>query len=109
MQTKPGRGSTTPWGITEVAKTYTDGIVYVVAETGGGFWIDATRQATLPDAIQPRHGRCWFEQNTEEWVLFLAFEDMPHREMFMSSATRTLKEAFPAWLEALQREGLAIA
>lgn len=63
----------TPWGMSQSATAYGDGITFYSTSSHGGFNVSAERLREMPKAL--RTGRQWFEEDCEACLVILAFQD----------------------------------
>jgi hypothetical protein len=96
----PRRGGLSPWGVVDAVTPFKDGVVFVSTPSHGGFWVPQEQQHRLPSAIAPMHGRSWFEEDCEAWVVVLAF-DLEDDEAERGRAIAILAHWKPDWLDAL--------
>ena len=101
---RAGNGHATPWGGSQDAEVYAEGIVFHSTASHGGFWLDDARNAAMPAALRVADG--WYEEDCE-WAkvsfgfpaLFTAYE----RRM----AEKTLRDTFPECWETIHGRALA--
>lgn len=93
-----GSRASTPWGPSQVATVYAEGVVYHSTAGHGGFHLSAERNRHVHTMLRSRGG--WYEED-EAWAivaitfphLFTAFE--------RRSAERTIKDSWPDAWEAI--------
>jgi hypothetical protein len=96
----PRRGSWSPWGAIDGVEGLADGVVFVSPPSHGGAWLSAAARTRIPDAIQPMHGRRWFEEDCEIWAPLIVFR-VHDRDNSCSNAIGLLAHWKPDWLDAL--------
>jgi hypothetical protein len=96
----PRRGSWSPWGAIDGVEGLADGVVFVSTPSHGGAWLSDAAQTRMPTAIQPMHGRRWFEEDCEIWAPLIVFR-VHDRDNTRSNAIGLLAHWKPDWLDAL--------
>lgn len=85
----------TPWGPSQCATVYADGVVYHAAESHGGFLLSEDRNALVHQSV--RSGDGWYEEDCAWAIVAITFP-----QLFTGSerrrAERTIKDIWPdAW------------
>lgn len=85
----------TPWGMSQGATVYAEGIVCHSTASHGGFKLDAKRNAAMPPALRVTGG--WYEEDGEWAKVALGCPDL-FTDREKASADRTLRDWYPdAW------------
>lgn len=88
----------TPWGMSQSATVYADGIVCHSTASHGGFKLDRTRNAALHPALRIKGG--WFEEDQQWSRVATGFPDL-FTDREKADAERTLREWEPEVWEAV--------
>ncbi|MCH7805151.1 MAG: hypothetical protein IH937_13860, partial [Acidobacteria bacterium] len=96
----------TPWGMSQSATIYAEGIVFHSTAGHGGFKLDRARNAGMDPALRLSGG--WYEEDAE-WALVAAgYPDMfTYREQAM--ADRAMRDWYPDAWEAVHGRTLSAA
>ena len=93
----------TPWGMSQGATVYAEGIVCHSTASHGGFKLDRARNAAMPKALRVDGG--WYEEDGEWAKVALGYPDLfTDREKV--SAERTLRDWYPDAWEAVHGRAL---
>lgn len=96
----------TPWGMSQSATIYADGIVFHSTAGHGGFKLDRARNAAMPSALRLSGG--WYEEDAEWALVATGFPNLfTYREQ--ANADRTLRDWFPDAWEAVNGRELSAA
>jgi hypothetical protein len=94
----------TPWGSSQGATVYADGIVSHTTAGHGGFKLSATRNAAVHPMLQAGGG--WYEEDAAWAIVALAFPDLFTRYE-RKCADKTVRDAWPDAWEAIHGRALA--
>ena len=86
----------TPWGTSQSATKYGDGITFYETASHGGFHVRENRNAAMPDALRQDDG--WYEEDCEACKVILAFP-LHFSPKQVDGAQDTLKNWYPALYE----------
>lgn len=96
----------TPWGMSQSATIYAEGIVFHSTAGHGGFKLGRARNAAMPSALRLSGG--WYEEDAEWALVPTGFPDLfTNREQAI--ADRTLRDWFPDAWEAVNGRELSVA
>ncbi len=85
----------TPWGISQGATVYAEGVVYHSTASHGGFKLDRARNAALHPALRIKGG--WYEEDGDWARVAVGYPDL-FTDREQASADRMLREWEPdAW------------
>ncbi|WP_447763448.1 DUF7007 domain-containing protein [Sphingopyxis panaciterrae] len=87
----------TPWGASQTATCYAEGIICYTTASHGGFALDEDRNARLPAPLRLADG--WYEEDCDWARVATAFPDL-FSDREKAAAERTLREWFPGAWEA---------
>jgi hypothetical protein len=82
----------TPWGPSQHAQIFAEGVVFHETASHGGFRLDPERNAKLHPALRNADG--WYEEDCEAAKVIVTFPDL-FSEKATRAADRTLKNWFP--------------
>ena len=92
-------GDPSPWGVIDGVEPLADGVVFVCTPSHGGAWLSPAAQARMPAALQPMHGRAFWEEDCEICAVLIVFA--LHDSLDRSRAIAILARWKPLWLDAL--------
>jgi hypothetical protein len=96
----------TPWGMSQSATIYAEGIVFHSTAGHGGFKLNRARNAAMPSALRLSGG--WYEEDAEWALVATGFPGLyTYREQAI--ADRTLRDWFPDAWEAVNGRELSAA
>ena len=84
-----GPHANTPWGVSQGATVYSDGVVLHLAAGHGGFHLDAARNAKVPPALREPDG--WYEEDCAWAAVAQAFPEL-FTEYEWRCADRTIRD-----------------
>jgi hypothetical protein len=90
---------TTPWGLSQGATAYAEGVVFHSAASHGGFHLSEERN-TLVDHRLLRHNG-WYEEDAEWAIVALTFPNL-FTSLERRSADQTVKDTWPDAWEAIK-------
>ena len=93
----------TPWGMSQGATVYVDGIVCHSTASHGGFKLDRARNAAMPRALRIDGG--WYEEDGEWAKVALGYPDL-FTDREKASADRTLRDWYADAWEAVHGRAL---
>lgn len=96
----PRRGGCSPWGAVDGVEVLAPDVVFVSTPSHGGAWLSPAAQTRMPAALQPMHGRTWWEEDCEIWAPLLVF-GLHTPDNTRSQAIAILARWKPDWLDAL--------
>ncbi|WP_083531358.1 DUF7007 domain-containing protein [Pararhizobium antarcticum] len=88
----------TPWGASQHATIYADGIVFHATSGHGGFHLSAARNDKVLEVLRNASG--WYEEDTEWAIVALIFPDV-FTTYERSCADETLRNAWPSEWERI--------
>ena len=85
----------TPWGMSQGATVYVDGIVFHSTASHGGFKLDRARNAAMHPALRIQGG--WYEEDAEWAKVAIGYPDL-FTDRENAAADRTVQDYYPdAW------------
>ncbi|CAH0496414.1 hypothetical protein [Novosphingobium sp. CECT 9465] len=93
----------TPWGATQQATVYAEGIVFHATASHGGFKLSRARLAQIDPLLRVENG--WYEEDVEWAKVEAAFPDL-FSDRENASADRTLRGSYPQIRAALRSKRL---
>lgn len=102
---RPGiAGISTPWGRSDSAEIYGEGVVFHTTPSHGGIKLDRARNAAMPAALRIAGG--WYEEDSEWARVAAAFPDL-FTDYERRHADDTLRNWYPDCWEAVHGRKLA--
>ncbi|WP_298193090.1 hypothetical protein [Novosphingobium sp.] len=95
----------TPWGLSQGATIYAEGVVCHSTASHGGFKLDRTRNAALHPALRLKGG--WYEEDGDWARVAVGYPDL-FTDREKRSADRTLRDWVPDAWEAVHGRALGI-
>ena len=83
--------ASTPWGPSQSATRYAEGILFFTTASHGGFHLDPERNAAMPPALRLPGG--WYEEDVD-WALVAA----GYPELFTDQERRMAERALRQWI-----------
>lgn len=96
----------TPWGMSQAATIYAEGIVFHSTAGHGGFKLDRAHNAAMPPALRLAGG--WYEEDCDWARVAIGYPDL-FTDREKASADRTLRDWFPDAWEAVHGRKLTAA
>lgn len=86
---------TTPWGLSQGATLYGEGVVFHSTASHGGFHLSEERNTLVDHRLQKHNG--WYEEDAEWAIVAMTFPDL-FTNLERRSAYQTVKDSWPdAW------------
>jgi len=88
----------TPWGVSQGATHYAEGVTFHSTASHGGLHLSEERNAKIDQRLRRRHG--WYEEDAEWAIVALSFPKL-FTGLERRSADRTAKDSWPDEWEAI--------